>query len=90
MPTLETLSRTLMARNPPNTPRKAAHLDCARLVSELRKVLESPCLTGAEKNDVICRAAARVICQKDGADMVYHPGLFGESPLKSIETELMQ
>ena len=36
-------------------------------------------LSGSEKHDAAMRIVNRVICRKDGAEVVFMPGLFGEN-----------
>ncbi len=45
---------------------------------DVQTSLTSPYITEAEKRALVGRVVEKVVCQKDGADVVFMPGLFGE------------
>jgi len=59
---------------------------------DMARVLSSDALPGWEKRDLIGRVISRVVCQPEGADVYYLPGVFpAASPFdNSMLTELMQ
>ena len=51
----------------------------AGLLRSALAVLSDPAVPGAEKRGVLSPIVERVICRKGGADVVFAPGLFGDS-----------
>jgi len=71
-------------------PQKAAGMsdaDLATVLSDVHRALASPFVTDTEKRDLVGRVIEKVICQKGGADVIFHCGLFGEVCNETLQTE---
>ena len=53
---------------------------------DLHKALTSPEATEAEKRALVGRVIEKVICGKDGADVIFMPGVFGEVCIQTFQT----
>ena len=61
-------------------PRSEAATEAALLALEQAwRVLNSPDIEGHVKRDLLLTVIEKVICHKDGAEVVFHPGVFGEN-----------
>ncbi len=61
------------------SPGDAAKREAALLALEQAwRVLNSPSVEGYVKRDLLLTVIEKVICQKDGAEVVFRPGVFGE------------
>lgn len=82
------LSRQLTSRQSgcADDPRKVV---TETILEDTLKVLTSEAMSGSEKHEAILHIVDRVVCQKDGAEVVFAPGLFesetgGEQARESI------
>lgn len=51
------------------------------------RVLNSPDIEGYVKRDLLLTVIEKVICQKDGAEVVFRPGVFGEALNTGAKTD---
>ena len=64
---------------PRKKPRSDVASEAALLALEQAwRVLNSPDIEGYVKRDLLLTVIEKVICHKDGAEVVFHPGVFGE------------
>ena len=72
-----------LAPPPPRSqrkPQREAAAEVALLALEQAwRVLNSPDIEGYVKRDLLLTVIEKVICQKDGAEVVFRPGVFGEN-----------
>jgi len=70
-------------------PQKAAGMsdaDLKTVLSDVHRALTSPFVTDVEKRDLVGRVIEKVVCQKGGADIIFHCGLFGEVCSETLQT----
>ena len=71
-----------MLSGPPRRPKAGKTGDADVMAGMLKAalaVLSDPAVPGAEKRGVLSPIVERVICRKGGADVIFAPGLFGDS-----------
>jgi site-specific DNA recombinase len=89
------LQQELQASPAPPAPRsrkkvssEAAKREVALLALEQAwRVLNSPDVEGHVKRDLLLTVIDKVICQKDGAEVVFRPGVFGENAETETDKE---
>ncbi len=57
----------------------ASEVYTEKALADTLKVLTADEITGSEKHDAAMQIVNRVVCRKDGAEVVFMPGLFGEN-----------
>ncbi len=88
---LDATGRTQKMAGPPRAQPNTHELG-KQALSDMARVLSSDTLPGREKRDLLGGVISHVICQPEGADVYYLPGVFpAASPFdNSMLTELMQ
>lgn len=79
---LEACRRTLLVaaaprRVIPTADREAAQAAVSRAMGQAWRVLSDEAVPGVEKRDLLATIVERVVCRKEGADVVFLPGVFG-------------
>ena len=54
------------------------------------RILSSEHLTGADKRALVGTIIEKVVCHKEGSDVYFKPGLFGESDLDEASRSTFQ